>query len=179
MQGYANKRALIAEIEETAALFIKEFTVIKEADRNKLAAGVERTPLQMIAYQLGWLDLIINWDQDEAEGKKVITPAEGYEWSNLVGLYQSFYDQYENCSLAELQQLFKDKVINFAAWLNGLSDDEIFTAGSRQWASSAPFDGPVWKWVHINIITPFKSFRSTILEWKMVQQVQNPGGYLH
>lgn len=166
MQGYENKRALIAEIEETAALFIKEFKVIKEADRNKPAVGVERTPLQMIAYQLGWLNLIINWDQDEAEGKKVITPAKGYEWSNLVGLYQSFYDQYEKCSLAELQQLFKDKVKDFTAWLNGLSDDQIFTAGSRQWASSAPFDWPVWKWVHINIITPFKSFRGAIREWK-------------
>ena len=166
MQVYENKKALIVEIEEAAALFIKEFTIIKEADRNKLAVGVERTPLQMIAYQLGWLDLIVSWDREEAEGKDVVTPAEGYEWSNLVGLYQSFYDRYENYSLAELQQLFKDKVKIFSAWLNSLSEDEIFTAGSRKWASSPPFDWPIWRWVHINIITPFKSFRSAIQEWK-------------
>jgi hypothetical protein len=31
-----------------------------------LIEGVERTPAQMIAYQLGWLDLIMGWDKDEA-----------------------------------------------------------------------------------------------------------------
>ena len=30
----------------------------------------------MIAYQLGWLDLVMKWDRDEAEGKQVVTPCE-------------------------------------------------------------------------------------------------------
>ena len=33
--------------------------------------GVDRTPAQMIAYQLDWLDLIMKWDRDEAEGRLV------------------------------------------------------------------------------------------------------------
>ena len=62
MQGYADKRALIAEVEKTAALFIDEFADVKESDKNKRIDGVDRTPAEVIAYQLGWLDLIISWD---------------------------------------------------------------------------------------------------------------------
>ena len=84
MQEYETKRALIAEIEKTADLFIKEFTDVEEGDTDKLIDGVDRTPAQLLAYQLGWLDLIMKWDKDEAEGKEVVTPCEGYKWNNLV-----------------------------------------------------------------------------------------------
>jgi hypothetical protein len=53
MQSYESKKALIAEIEKTAALFIREFPDVKEEDKDKLMDGVDRTPAQMIAYQLG------------------------------------------------------------------------------------------------------------------------------
>ena len=57
MQGYASKKTLIVEIEKTAALFINEFLNVEEDDKDKLIGDVDRTPAQMIAYQLGWLDL--------------------------------------------------------------------------------------------------------------------------
>ncbi|NLX76066.1 MAG: ClbS/DfsB family four-helix bundle protein [Clostridiaceae bacterium] len=166
MQDYADKKALIAEIEKTADLFIGEFYDICEGDRDKLIDGVDRTPAQMIAYQLGWLNLIMKWDRDEAEGKQVITPCEDYRWNNLGGLYQSFYDRYSTYSLAELQQLFTDNVAAFVRWLDGFTEEDVFTPGSRKWAASTPSNWPVWKWVHINTVAPFKSFRSKIRKWK-------------
>jgi len=166
MQGYEGKKALIDEIEKTAVLFINEFSDIEEDDKDRLVGGVDRTPAQMIAYQLGWLDLIMGWDKDEAEGKQVVTPCEGYKWNNLGALYQSFYDRFSSHSLAELQDLFKEKVAAFVQWLDGFAEEDVFTAGSRKWASSTPSNWPVWKWVHINTVAPFKSFRSKIRKWK-------------
>lgn len=166
MQGYKSKKALIAEIEKTAALFINEFLDVAEDDKDKLIDDVDRTPAQMIAYQLGWLDLIMGWDKDEAEGKQVVTPCEGYKWNNLGALYQSFYDRFSLHSLTELQNIFKEKVSDFVQWLDGFKEEDVFTAGSRKWASSTPSNWPVWKWVHINTVAPFKSFRSKIRKWK-------------
>ncbi|AEV69926.1 ClbS/DfsB family four-helix bundle protein [Acetivibrio clariflavus] len=166
MQGYENKKALICEIEKTAELFINEFVNVEEADKDKLIDGVDRTPAQMIAYQLGWIDLVMGWDRAEAEGKTVVTPCEGYKWNNLGALYQSFYDKFSSYSLTELQDLFKDKVRSFVCWLDGFTEEELFIAGSRKWASSTPSNWPVWKWVHINTVAPFKSFRSKIRKWK-------------
>ncbi|HHV63996.1 MAG TPA: ClbS/DfsB family four-helix bundle protein [Peptococcaceae bacterium] len=166
MQEYKSKKDLIAEIEKTANLFINEFLDVKEDDKDKLIEGVDRSPAQMISYQLGWLDLIMGWDKAEAEGKQVVTPCEGYKWNNLGRLYQSFYDRFSSYSLTELQDLFKEKIIIFIQWLNGFTEEDVFTAGSRKWASSTPSNWPVWKLVHINTVAPFKSFRSKIRKWK-------------
>ena len=75
--------------------------------------GVGRTPSQIISYQLGWLDLIRKWDKDVADGKVVVTLASGYKWNNLGGLYKSFYTEYSEYSLLELQNLFNKKVEEF------------------------------------------------------------------
>lgn len=166
MQDYESKQVLISEIEKTANLFINEFSSISEKDQDKIVDGMDRTPAQMIAYQLGWLNLILQWDKDEAEGKPVITPAVGYKWNNMGGLYQSFYEKYSSFTLIELQDLYKETVKSFIHWLGTFTEEEIFTAGGRKWAASTPSNWPVWKWVHINTIAPFKSFRSKIRKWK-------------
>lgn len=152
MQSYESKKELIAEIEKTAVQFISEFVDVKETDKDKLIDGVDRTPAQMISYQLGWLDLIMKWDKDEQAGKTVITPGEGYKWNNLGALYQNFYNKYASYSLSELQKMFKEKVNTFIKWLDNFTEEEVFTPGSRKWASSTPSNWPIWKWVHINTV---------------------------
>lgn len=169
MQGYANKHALISEIRKTAQLFIAEFEGIPETEKALRLEEVDRTPQEMIAYQLGWINLIRSWDRDELEGKEVVTPAPGYKWNQLGGLYQSFYHQYQDPSLSQLMELFKATVDELTPWLEGFSDEELFAPGGRNWAASTPSNWPVWKWVHINTVAPFKSFRSKIRKWKKVR----------
>jgi len=169
MREYESRKALTDEIRKTADLFIGEFEGIAEKDKFKIVDGVDRAPAEMIAYQLGWMDLILNWDRDEAAGKEVVTPAPGYKWNNLGGLYQSFYERRHKKSLAELRHLFREKVHEVIIWANGFSEDELFRPGGRRWAASTPSNWPVWKWIHINTAAPFKSFRAKIRKWKKLQ----------
>lgn len=166
MQEYADKQALIAEIEKTARLFIQEFEDVSEAKKDLMLADVDRTPQQMIAYQLGWLNLLQSWDADEQNGHEVVTPAVGYKWNQLGALYQKFYDDYQDQSLAQLQDRFKMAVDDLISWLAGFSEDELFHSGGRKWASST---WPIWKWVHINTVAPFKNFRSKIRKRKKLE----------
>ena len=53
MKSYASGEELIAEIRKRADLFIVEFDAVTEADRDTFKDGVDRTPAQMLAYQLG------------------------------------------------------------------------------------------------------------------------------
>lgn len=166
MQEYENKQALINEIKKTSELFINELSTIAEADKDTYYEEIGKTPAQIISYQLGWMNLLMKWDQDEADQKEIFTPAEGYKWNKLGELYQSFYDCYENTSFTELQSIYREKVDAFLAWIMTFTDEEIFTAGSRKWAASTPSNWPVWKWIHINSVAPFKSFRALIRKWK-------------
>ncbi len=172
MQEYADRNALISEIQKTAHLFISEFEGIPEADKTLRFEDVDRTPQEMIAYQLGWMELIRCWDRDEREGKKAVLPSPGYKWDQLGGLYRSFYRQYQNYSLSQLRELFVAAVEELVQWLEEFTNDELFRPGGRRWASSTPSNWPIWKWVHINTVAPFKSFRSRIRKWKKVRSTK-------
>ncbi len=62
MPEYKNRQELILEISNRAKLFIEEFNDIDEKDKDRLIDGVDRTPAQMIAYQLGWMNLILHYN---------------------------------------------------------------------------------------------------------------------
>lgn len=169
MQEYTSKEALCEEIRKTATLFIEEFNNVADKDSDLRIEGVDRTPREMIAYQLGWMSLIRGWDRDELAGKEVITPAPGFKWNQMGTMYESFYASYNTQSLSELKQIHQEEVYDLLTWLQGFSADELFQPGGRKWAQSTPANWPIWKWVHINTAAPFKTFRSKIRKWKKLR----------
>lgn len=169
MAEYQNKQALIAEIERTAKLFIQEFDGVSEHDKNIIFEGMDRTPAQMIAYQLGWMNLIMSWDKEEQLDKEVITPRSDIKWNKLGVLYESFYKEYGPYSLEQLIDLFNQSVGEIVIWILSFTEDEIFTQDVRKWASSTPSKWPIWKWIHINTVAPFQSFRTKIRKWKKLK----------
>lgn len=170
MIEYKNREELILEISNHAKLFIKEFDDIDKKDKDILIDEVDRTPAQMISYQLGWMSLILDWEKQEQQGHTVITPAKNYKWNNLGGLYESFYNEYDKYTLKELSDMFMKKEQQIIELINSYTDVELFEQGGRSWSSSTPSNWPIWKWIHINTVAPFKSFRTKIRKWKKLQQ---------
>lgn len=170
MAEYQNRQELILEISKRAKLFIEEFNDVDEKYKDRLIEGVDRTPTQMIAYQLGWMNLILDWENQEQQGDIVITPTPDYKWNNLGGLYDSFYKQYEGYTLKELCTMFIKAEEQIIELINKYTDIELFQQGGRKWSSSTPSNWPIWKWIHINTVAPFKSFRTKIRKWKNLQQ---------
>lgn len=125
----------------------------------------DKTPQEMIAYPLVWLTLVLSWEKKELAGQEVITPAPDYKWNQLGLLYQQFYRQYSDYSLSELRLQFKEKIETWSTWINGLTDEELFMPGVRKWTVTNA-NWPMWKWIHINSVAPFKSFRTKIRKWK-------------
>lgn len=169
MNEYTSKKNLTDEIKKTADAFIMEFDDVQEADKDLRLDDVDRTPQEIIAYQLGWMDLIRSWDRDELAGYEVTTPAPGLKWNQLGALYQSFYEKYSSYSLEQLRSMFITAVDEFMLWVQSFSDEQVFQPGGRKWAASTAANWPIWKWVHINTVAPFKSFRSKIRKWKKVR----------
>lgn len=143
MQKYANKQALIDEITKQAKLFSDEFHSVNDLDKNFLVDKLDRAPSQMIAYQLGWMNLLLLWEQDNKDGKEVLTPTPDYKWNNLGGLYQSFYDQYADYSIETLINLFERDVHKIIQLIESYNDKELFEQGGRQWATTTPSSWPI------------------------------------
>ncbi|MBT2291719.1 ClbS/DfsB family four-helix bundle protein [Paenibacillus albidus] len=165
MPNYESKEALIAEIQKMYKLFDQEFDEIPEQQKDLRIPEVDRTPQEMLAYQLGWLTLVTGWEKDERAGKEVITPSPDYKWNQLGPLYQHFYETYQGNSLAELRDLFKQNVEELCQWIGLLSEKELFQPGVRKWTVTT-VNWPMSKWIQINSVAPFKSFRTKIRKWK-------------
>lgn len=172
MREYESREALAAEIRRTAKVFLGEFDAVAGTDVDLRLEGVDRTPREMLAYQLGWMELLRSWDRDELAGKTVVTPAPGCKWNQMGGLYQRFYDRYAGESFEGMKSQFERDVSGMACWVEAFTHDELFQAGGRQWARSTPSDWPVWKWVHINTVAPFQSFRTKLRKWKKLRAEQ-------
>lgn len=171
MTEYKNRQELIVEILNRGRLFIEEYKDINEKDRDRLIDEAYRTPAQMIAYQLGWMKLILDWEKQEQLGYVVVTPTPDYKWNNLGGLYESFYKQYEKYTLKELCTMFVETIQQVIELINSYTDMELFQQGGRKWAASTPSNWAIWKWIHINTVAPFKSFRTKIRSWKKLQRI--------
>ena len=79
MQGYSSKKELIDEINKRAVLFINEFSEITDENKDTFVDEVDKSPVQMIAYQLGWMNLILLWEEKNKNDETVITPSENYK----------------------------------------------------------------------------------------------------
>lgn len=169
MKSYESKDALIEAILASYHKFIQEFEQVKEEEKDLQVEGVDRSPSQMISYQLGWLNLLMSWEEQEQQGEQVVTPTPEYKWNQLGPLYQSFYENYQEDSLAKQIAELNQLVPLFCQWVANFSEEELFLPEKRQWATTQA-KWPIWKWVHINSVAPFTNFRPKIRKWKKISQ---------
>ena len=163
---YSNKLELIDAIRNNADLIIKEYSDIKESSINIVDEKVGYTPFQMLSFCIGWMDLVLSWENEEQKGIQKTPLATEWKWNDLEWLYKSFYDKYDNYSLSELVDNFNQKVDSIIKLINNLSDDELFKEGKRNWAKTNGKEFSVCRLVHLNTVSNFKNFRSKIRKWK-------------
>nr|WP_244547994.1 MULTISPECIES: ClbS/DfsB family four-helix bundle protein [unclassified Bacillus (in: firmicutes)] len=78
--------------------------MIPEELRDKHISEVDKSPSEILSYQLRWINLLLSWEKDEQCGLDVQTPTPEYKWNNLGGLYQSFYEQYGILTLKQQEE---------------------------------------------------------------------------
>ena len=126
MRTYESKEALIEAIQIASQKYLAEFAEIPETLKDHRIETVAKTPSENLAYQLGWLNLLLSWEEQEQRGLTVQTPAEGYKWNQLGALYQSFYQTYGQMSLESQLIALQDILEKLLHWIDSLSEDELF-----------------------------------------------------
>ena len=163
---YSNKLELIEAIRNNADLFIKEYSNINESSINVVDGKIEYTPFQMLSFCIGWMDLVLAWENEEQKAIQKTPLATEWKWNNLDWLYQSFYDKHNDYSLKELIDTFNQKVDNIIQLVTNLSDTELLEIGKRKWAKTNGKEFSVCRLIHLNTIANFKNFRGKIKKWK-------------
>ena len=168
MKVYTSKSELKDEIKKAYTKFIAEFDNLPEEMKDVSADNVDRTPAENLAYQVGWTTLILQWERDERNGLEVKTPSDQYKWNQLGALYQWFTDAYAGMSIHELKATLDMNIQGIYDMINTMTDEELFSPHKRQWADDATKTAvwEVYKFIHINTVAPFGTFRTKIRKWK-------------
>ena len=168
MRTYKNKEELKNEISSTYKKYISEFETIPEELKDKKMEEVDRTPAENLAYQVGWTNLILKWENDERNGLMVKTPSDKFKWNQLGELYQWFTDTYAHLSLKELEDILNHNIEDIDTMIDSMGDEELFTPHQRKWADEATKTAvwEVYKFIHVNTVAPFGTFRTKIRKWK-------------
>ena len=168
MRVYASPEELKEEIKRTYEKYMAEFENIPENMKDSRADEVDRTPAENLAYQVGWTTLVLGWERDERNGVEVKTPSDQFKWNQLGELYQWFSDTYAGLSLAELRDNLDANIQAIYQMIDSMSDDELFLPHQRKWADGATKSAvwEVYKFIHVNTVAPFGTFRTKIRKWK-------------
>lgn len=170
MRVYENKEELKTEINKTFEKYIAEFNNIPESLKDKRIDEVDITPAENLAYQVWWTTLVLKWEDDERNGLQVKTPSDEFKWNQLGELYKWFTDTYAYLSLQELKSTLNENINSIYVMIDSLSDEELFKPHMRKWADDATKTAvwEVYKFIHVNTVAPFKTFRNKIRKWKEI-----------
>ncbi|OHR52177.1 ClbS/DfsB family four-helix bundle protein [Staphylococcus sp. HMSC061G12] len=170
MRTYASKDELKSEILKTYNKYIDEFKEIPEDLKNLRIEEVDRTPAENLAYQVGWTTLLLKWESEELSGKEVKTPTETFKWNQLGALYQHFTDTYADLTIKEFTVMLSDNVNAICNMIDSMGDEVLFKPHMRKWADGATKKAvwEVYKFIHINTVAPFGTFRTKIRKWKKI-----------
>lgn len=170
MKAYTSKSELKDEIKKTYVKFISEFDNIPEEMKDLRADDVDRTPAENLAYQVGWTTLMLKWEEDERNGMEVKTPSDQFKWNQLGALYQWFTDTYAGMPIHELRAALDKNIRKILEMIDSMSDEELFLPHRRKWADGATKSAvwEVYKFIHVNTVAPFGTFRTKIRKWKKI-----------
>lgn len=168
MRTYTDKDELKEEVLKSYKKYIAEFDEIPEDLKDIRIDEVDRTPAENLAYQVGWTTLILKWESDELRGLEVKTPTETFKWNQLGELYQYFTDTYAGLTIKELTAQLSDNVYAICNMIDLMGEEVLFKPHMRKWADGATKNAvwEVYKFIHINTVAPFGTFRTKICKWK-------------
>lgn len=171
MRIYNDKIELKEEIQKSYEKYIAEFSNIPNSLKDKRSLEVDRTPAENLAYQVGWTTLLLKWENDDRAGIEVKTPSAQFKWNQLGALYQWFTDEYAHLPLYELQNMLDKNIEKIHKMIDTMSEDELFKPHQRRWADDATKSAvwEVYKFIHVNTVAPFGTFRIKIRKWKKLE----------
>ncbi|MGA3882048.1 ClbS/DfsB family four-helix bundle protein, partial [Bacillus pumilus] len=88
-------------------------------------------------------------------------------------LYSLFNEKDAGQSLVALRAQLKQNVLTICDMVDRMSEEEVFEPHQRKWADGATVKAgwPVYKFIHVNTVAPFKNFRTQSRKWKRLNQV--------
>lgn len=130
----------------------------RECTLDGHAAGTRMSPSDLVAYLIGWNELVLKWLDRDDRGETVEFPETGFKWNQLGLLAEKFYEDYRPLGYPQLLDRLKDAKERLVETISARTDDELY---------GKPWYG---KWtkgrmIQFNTSSPYANARGRIRKW--------------
>ncbi len=165
-----NKEELATAISENYEKLKTELSAIpvKLTTGKELEGHAKNTLMSvnnLLAYLLGWGQLVLKWHDKKSKGLAVDFPETGYKWNELGLLAQKFYKDYEKEDFKSLIKKLDKTTDEILKIIASKSNKELYEMG---WYEKWTFG----KMIQLNTASPFKNAKDRIRKWKKMKQLK-------
>lgn len=159
-----NKQELIDAIEDAYSKLKKDLDTIpvnltKQLELPGHAKDTLMSVNNLVAYLIGWGELVLKWNQLIKERKPVDFPDTGFKWTELGLLAQRFYKDYEKDDYPLLLEKLDTVVHQILSLIASSSNEEIY---DQVWYKTYSMG----RMIQLNTSSPYKNARTRIRKWK-------------
>lgn len=158
------KAELLSAIETEFAKLEREFDGIlperfAEPSLDGHAKGTMMSVGDLVAYLIGWGELVIKWIEGGEQGLPVDFPETGFKWNELGRLVQKFYSDYRALSSSELLSRLAVSKAALVALVEARDDQTLYgQAWYGKW--------PLGRMIQFNTASPYANARGRLRKWK-------------
>lgn len=159
-----NKKELIQAILDNHQKLENELSDISQsqATKKELEGHAKNTKMSinnLMAYLVGWGQLVLKWEDKKSKGQEVDFPDSGYKWNQLGLLAQKFYKDYEIDDLLTLKSKLDITIKEILHLIDKKTNKELYeTLWYEKWT--------LGKMIQLNTSSPFKNAKDRIRKWK-------------
>jgi len=136
-----------------------------ELTRNENMEGHSKGTLMsinnLVAYLIGWGELVLKWNRMRDNNEHVDFPETGYKWNELGKLAQKFYKDYENDDYPVLLEKLDQTVKAILLTIGTKTNEELYDAAwYDKWT--------LGRMIQFNTSSPYNNARGRIRKWRKV-----------
>ncbi|QSE72367.1 ClbS/DfsB family four-helix bundle protein [Rhodococcus sp. PSBB049] len=120
--------------------------------------GTWMSPADLVAYLIGWNELVLSWHEHRARGIEPQVPAPGYTWGQLGQLAQKFYREKADVPWPDLLQRLAAANSRIVALIRELDDDELYGAPWYRTYTAG-------RMIQLNTSSPYTNARRRLRTW--------------
>lgn len=165
-----DKDELLKAIIESYKKLTTELSIIPAnlTETKELAGHAKDTLMSinnLVAYLVGWGQLVLKWNEQKSKGLNVDFPETGFKWNELGILAQKFYKDYESDDFNTLNIKLEHTTNTILKLIESKSNTELYeTAWYDKWS--------LGKMIQLNTSSPFKNAKDRIRKWKKIKQLK-------
>lgn len=134
-----------------------ELTAIKNLEGH--SQGTMMSVHNLVAYLIGWGELVLKWNRKKDRNEPVEFPEVGYKWNELGKLAQKFYKDYEMYEYPILLEKLDKTVGEILLLIDGKTNKELYEiAWYDKWTRG--------RMIQFNTSSPYSNARARIRKWK-------------